>query len=215
MANERTYPCPSLRRRRRSRSRSTSRSASRTYRQVRPNPYAVVAREDLAHPSLRHRRVRSSRLVRHRDRGRAGPGRPLSRLCGGLAQGSRQAPGRRDPPHHPPAQEVRHRARLQRRRPGRELAADLEAWRDARRTDSAEKANGLAQIFYVATRLGDRARRRGARPQDARERPGPVRRQRPTRATLRGRTSIERNWPFEPMTPRWLDRRWQRRRRWS
>ena len=100
----------------------------------------------------------------------------LPRLCGGLARGSRQAPGYRGDPDHSPRKKYGTSARLQRRRPGRELAASLEAGESEETGKPRGERPGASSSTSRRAWAIPVAMSRGA--EDARERPDPLRRKR-------------------------------------
>lgn len=125
MANERTYPCLPCADIDTSIAFYEALGFTRTYRQIRPNPYAVVARDEIhlfGIDGFDPRDSYDSVIVVVPD--------PDS-LYRDFAAGLRRAHGRLPVAGIPritrPAQEVRDGARVQRRRPGRGLAADLQA----------------------------------------------------------------------------------------
>ena len=127
MANERTYPCLPCADVDGSIAFYESIGFTRTYRQVRPNPYAVVALEDIHihlfgidgfDPADSY----GTAIVVVPD-----PDSLYRDFAAGLRKTLRQAARRRHPAHPSAAEEVRHGAWFQCRRPGRELAADLQA----------------------------------------------------------------------------------------
>ena len=130
MANERTYPCLPCADVDGSVAFYESIGFKRTYRQVRPNPYAVVAREDIYihlfgmdgfDPANSYGTV----IVAVPD-----PDSLYRDFRCRVAEGARQASGHGHPPYHATAEEVRHGAWIQCRGRWRELAANLQARRD-------------------------------------------------------------------------------------
>ena len=72
--------------------------------------------------------------------------------------------------------------------------------------DSAEKAEGLAGIIYVAARLGDAHGDEALALKTLRKRPDPVRRLTLQPSTSREHTSTRRNWRCGQATSRWRRR---------
>ena len=130
MANERTYPalpCADLDG---SVAFYEALGFTRTYRQVRPNPYAVVAREDIhihlfGIEGFDPAQSYGTAIVVVPD-----PDRLYRDFAAGLREVFGKLPVAGIPRITATAEEVRDGPRLQRRRPGRELAADLQARRD-------------------------------------------------------------------------------------
>ena len=136
MANERMYPMLPCRDLDEAIAFYAALGFARTYRQLRPNPYAVVAREDMqvhlfGMPGFDPEQSYGSVIVVVPD-----PDALYQLVRGRAAAGLRQAAGGRHPPHPPPAEAVRHGVRLQRRGRGRKLAAGVQdrATRRRRRT---------------------------------------------------------------------------------
>ena len=154
MANERTYPCLPCRDIDESIAFYESLGFNRTYRQVRPNPYAVVAREDIQiHlfgidgfvPADSYGTV----IVVVPD--------PDS-LYRDFADGLRRSRGRLPVAGIPRILRPRKKYGTVR---GFSVVDPGGNWLrisklgESEQDDSAEKAEGLAQILYVAARLGD------------------------------------------------------------
>jgi len=154
MANERTYPCLPCRDIDESIAFFESLGFKRTYRQVRPNPYAVVALEEIQihlfgmegfNPEDSYATV----IVAVPD--------PDS-LYHGFAAGLRKAYGKLPVAGIPRILRPRKKYGTVR---GFSVVDPGGNWLriyklgESEEKDSAEKAEGLTQIIYVATRLGD------------------------------------------------------------
>ena len=154
MANERTYPCLPCGDLDESIAFYESLGFTRTYRQVRPNPYAVVAREDIQihlfgiegfDPAESYGSV----IVAVPD---------PDRLYRDFATGLRRAHGKLPVAGIPRITRPRKKYGTVR---GFSVVDTGGNWLrisklgESEQEDSAEKAEGLAQIVYVATRLGD------------------------------------------------------------
>ena len=198
---------------------------TRTSRQVRPNPHAVVERGELAVHLFGMDGFDPADSYGERDHHRARSRRPVRGLRRRPAGGVRAPPGRWDPADGPAAQALGHRVRLQRRRRRRQLAADLEDRRPrgcALTPPSPASAGSIEVAARLADAKGDDAqalktlgRRPGAQPR--RTGPGawpgaavprgagvPARPARPMRASRSGPpkpwTSIRRSGPRSPTT---------------
>lgn len=154
MANERTYPCLPCGDLDESIAFYESLGFKRTYRQVRPNPYAVVAREDLQihlfgiegfNPADSYGSV----IVAVPD---------PDNLYRAFAAGLRSAHGKLPVAGIPRITRPRKKYGTVR---GFSVVDPGGNWLrisrlgETEQDDSAEKAEGLAQIIYVAARLGD------------------------------------------------------------
>ena len=174
MANERTYPALPCRDVEESVAFYESIGFKRTYRQVRPYPYAVVAREDLhihlfGMDGFEPANSYGTAIVVVPD---------PDALYQDFAAGLRKARGKLPVTGIPRITRPRKKYGTVR---GFSVVDPGGNWLrisklgESEETDSAEKATGLAQIFYVATRLGDSRGDERAGAEDARERPDPLR----------------------------------------
>ena len=154
MANERTYPALPCRDVEESVAFYESIGFKRTYRQVRPYPYAVVAREDLhihlfGMDGFEPAESYGTAIVVVPD---------PDGLYQDFAAGLRKARGKLPVIGIPRITRPRKKYGTVR---GFSVVDPGGNWLrisklgESEETDSAEKATGLAQIFYVATRLGD------------------------------------------------------------
>ena len=173
MANERTYPCLPCGELDESIAFYESLGFKSTYRQVRPNPYAVVALEDMAihlfgiegfDPAESY----GSAIVVVPD--------PDS-LYRDFAAGLRKTHGKLPVTGIPRITRPRKKYGTVR---GFSVVDPGGNWLrisrlgESEAEDSAEKAEGLAQIVYVAARLGDAHGDEALALKDARERPDPI-----------------------------------------
>jgi catechol 2,3-dioxygenase-like lactoylglutathione lyase family enzyme len=154
MANERTYPCLPCRDLDESIAFYASLGFKKTYRQVRPNPYAVVAREDI-HIHL----FGIDGFVPADSYGTAIVVVPdPDSLYRDFAAGLRQTHGKLAVVGIPRITRPRKKYGTVR---GFSVVDPGGNWLrisklgESEQEDSAEKAEGLAQILYVAARLGD------------------------------------------------------------
>ena len=154
MANERTYPCLPCRDIDESIAFYESIGFKRTYRQVRPNPYAVVALEEIqihlfGMDGFNPEDSYGTTIITVPD--------PDS-LYHSFAAGLRKAHGKLLVSGIPRMTRPRKKYGTVR---GFSVVDPGGNWLriyklgETEEKDSAEKAEGLAQIFYVATRLGD------------------------------------------------------------
>ena len=204
MANERTYPCLPCAEIDGSIAFYESLGFTKTYRQVRPNPYAVVAREDLQihlfgidgfEPADSYGTV----IVAVPD---------PDGLYRDFAAALRKTYGKLPVTGIPRITRPRKKYGTVR---GFSVVDPGGNWLrisklgQTEEEDSAEKAEGLVQITYVAARLGDAHGDEALALKTLESGLTRFRRRRRMRSTSRGRICIERNWLFGHRTLSWLD----------
>jgi hypothetical protein len=154
VANERTYPCLPSAEIDGSIAFYESLGSTKTYRQVRPNPYAVVAREDLqihlfGIDGFKPEDSYGSVIVAVPD-----PDRLYRDFAAGLRKTRGKLPVTGIPRMTRPRKEYGTVRGFSVVDPGGNWLR-ISKLGQTEKEDSAEKAEGLAQIIYVAARLGD------------------------------------------------------------